>query len=253
MGHQIRRAHSRTLRAIHAPRNIKRHKPILTNTNTGTIPPCISITTIQSLCAPNGTAPLDYLASAECMCDPPSSFFADWQGCQQCLFVHGARSQQEMDTYSSIIALASAALCTGTPTASFAAIFSSVAATLPPASSDATALSDAFPSQTAVSLYYTTSGSQGIGAITGSATAATEAASACGSSGVGASGVTTLTGTHSSNGSATTGSATTSGSASTGATSSSSSAGAATGAASLEGVVAAVGLIAGSMFLDGSL
>lgn len=101
------------------------------------------------------------------------------------------------DTYSSIISIASSSLCTGTPTASFAAIFSSIAASVPPASSGATSLSDQFPSQSAVSLYYTASGSQGPGAITGSATAATKAASASNS-------VTTLTGTHSSSGSGST-------------------------------------------------
>jgi hypothetical protein len=140
-----------------------------------TIPPCISITTIQTDCTSNGTTPLDYLASAECMCNPPSTFFADWEGCQQCLFVHGARSQQDLDTYSSIISSASNILCTGTPTADFAAIFSSVAATAAPATTGSTVLSDQFPSQSAVSLYYTASGSQGPGAISGSTTAATGA------------------------------------------------------------------------------
>src|SRR5215469_7991164 len=184
-----------------------------------TIPPCISITTIQSECMPNGTAPIDYLASAECMCNPPSTFFADWQGCQQCLFVHGARSQEDLNLYSSIIRSVSNSLCTGTPTANFAAIFSSVAATAATATTGATVLSDQFPSQSAVSLYYTVTGSQGPGAITGSATAATNSAGA-------SSALTTLTGTNTAKGSVNVGSgntATGSGGASTATASSSSS------------------------------
>lgn len=141
--------------------------PNITDANGGTIPPCTSIVTIQSQCAPNGTDPIDYLAHAECMCAPPSSFFADWQGCQRCLFVHGARDQRDLDTYSVILSSASQALCTGTPTAVFADVFSSVAATVAPVATGATVLSDQFPSKTAVSLYYTASGSQGPGAITG--------------------------------------------------------------------------------------
>lgn len=79
-------------------------------------------------------------------------------------------------------------LCTGTPTADFAVIFSNVADTAAPTATGATVLSDKFPSQSAVSLYYTAVGSQGPGAITGSGTAATKSFSA--------SSLTTLTGTN---------------------------------------------------------
>src|SRR5262249_3216341 len=167
-----------------------------------TMPPCISITTIQSECKPNGTAPVDYLASAECMCNPPSTFFADWQGCQQCLLVHGARSQENLNLYSSIISSVSNSLCTGTPTANFAAILSSVAATVATATTGATVLSDRLPSQSAVSLYYTATGSQGPGAISGSPTAATNSAGA-------SSALTTLTGTNTATGSVNVGSGST--------------------------------------------
>jgi len=144
-------------------------------------PPCISITNIQVQCASNGTQAIDYLAHAQCMCSPPSSFFSDWQGCQNCLFVHGARSQQDLNKFSTIISSASSALCTGTPTAEFSAIFSSVADKVIPATTGATILSDQFPSQSVVSLYYKVTGTQGSGAITGNATAATRMTTTSGS------------------------------------------------------------------------
>lgn len=86
--------------------------------------------------------------------------------------MHGGRSEQEVDTFNSILTSASQQLCTGTPTASFAAIFSSLT-DAGIQGTGATAMSDQAPSNTAISLYFTASGSQGVGAITGSATAAT--------------------------------------------------------------------------------
>lgn len=62
--------------------------------------------------------------------------------------------------------------------------------------SGATVMSDQFPSQTAISLYFTPTGSQGAGAITGSATAATDVSTT--SAGTTSSGAkNTLTGTSS--------------------------------------------------------
>jgi hypothetical protein len=131
-----------------------------------TIPPCISIETIENGCAPNGTTPLAYLAHAQCMCSPPSSFFADWKGCQKCLFVHGARNEQESNKYASVMTLASNALCSGTPTAKWKDLFASEDWKIANATG-ATVSSDQFPGQTAVSLYYTTTGKQGSGVVTG--------------------------------------------------------------------------------------
>ena len=87
--------------------------------------------------------------------------------------MHGGRSPQIVSAFNTIITSASHALCTGTPTASFAAIFSSISEVNGEAQGTQTGVSDQFPGQTAVSLYYTVSGSQGPGAITRSATAAT--------------------------------------------------------------------------------
>ncbi|KAM3073426.1 hypothetical protein ACMFMF_006632 [Clarireedia jacksonii] len=139
-------------------------------TDSSTIPPCISITTIQTLCNPNGTSSSDLLSSAQCMCG--GSFFSDWLGCLNCNYVHGARSDAEVSAYKSIISTVSNELCTGTPTASFAALFSSAGGADVSVGGTET---DKYPSQTAVSLYYTYtgSGSQGPGVVTGTAGAAT--------------------------------------------------------------------------------
>jgi hypothetical protein len=131
------------------------------------VPPCISIISIQTTCTPNGTEPLDLLASAECLCDAPSSFFADWIGCRQCLYVHGGLTQLELNQYEAILGAASSALCTGTPTADFQSLFSAAQTAAASVTSGGTTYSDQFPSQSAVSLYYTPSGSQGAGVITG--------------------------------------------------------------------------------------
>jgi len=148
--------------------------PNVTSSRSGTLlPPCISIVNIQTQCQPNGTTPLDYMAHAECLCDAPSSFFTDWIGCRQCLYVHGGLTQQQLNQYSAVISAVSTSLCTGTPTAPFQSYFASAGSLGAAVTSGATVSSDQFPSQTAVSLYFTASGSQGPGAITGSATAAT--------------------------------------------------------------------------------
>jgi hypothetical protein len=106
------------------------------------------------------------------MCN--GSFFTEWPYCLQCLYVHGLRSQRDTAFYNSVIASASGQLCgQPTPTADFQNIFSKIQATLAQPTTGSTVSSDQFPSQTAVSLYYTASGPIGPGAITGSATAAT--------------------------------------------------------------------------------
>jgi hypothetical protein len=134
---------------------------------TGAIPPCISIKSIQQQCKPNGTQPLDYAAHAQCLCNAPSTFFSDWLGCRNCILIHGGMTQRDHDTYDNILSAASSSICSGTPTARFEDIFAMVESKATPVASGSTVFSDLFPSSTAVSLYYTASGTQGPGAITG--------------------------------------------------------------------------------------
>lgn len=158
--------------------------PNITSTD-GTVPPCIEITAIEEACAPNGTSQIYYIAHAECMCG--GSYFAEWVGCQDCLFFHGQRTERDQAYYDSVVSAASHSLCdflatsasatatvaASAPTTDFAAIFSSVEATMTQPTTGATVSSDLAPSSTAVSLYFTLSGNQGPGAITGSAATAT--------------------------------------------------------------------------------
>lgn len=49
-------------------------KPATTNPN-DTVPPCVEIQTIETLCLPNGTAPIYLIAHQECMCG--GSYFSE--------------------------------------------------------------------------------------------------------------------------------------------------------------------------------
>jgi hypothetical protein len=139
----------------------------------GTIPPCIQIEAIERACQPNGTDTIDYQAHAQCMCN--GSYFSDWLGCQSCLEVHGFRSERDIAYWERVMSAASEGLCTGTPTAAFQSLFASAQTNtaIPFATTGNTRSSDQFPSETAVSLYFTATGSQGPGRITGTPTAAT--------------------------------------------------------------------------------
>ncbi|KAH8648804.1 hypothetical protein BGZ60DRAFT_423010 [Tricladium varicosporioides] len=183
------------------------------NTTNPVVPPCQEVINIQSACQPNGTTSLDLQAHAQCMCG--GSYFSDWLGCLNCDFVHGARSPQIVSSYNAIITSASQALCTGTPTAPFASIFASLDSGSK-ASSGGASLTDLYPSKTDISLYYTPTKSQGVGAITGAATAATKTGSGGATTGTGATGSqTTLNGGKSSGAGSAGGSGTAAGASST--------------------------------------
>ncbi|OHE95319.1 hypothetical protein CORC01_09330 [Colletotrichum orchidophilum] len=139
------------------------------------LPPCVQIENIELACTPNGTNPIDYEAHAQCICG--GSFFAEKLACERCLTIHGLRSQRSLAFYSGVLSSASNSLCTGTPTAVFASIYSVIEAAATPVTTGATATSDQAPSNTAISLYYTATGPQGPGTITGAAASATAVAS----------------------------------------------------------------------------
>ncbi|PMD19987.1 hypothetical protein NA56DRAFT_671665 [Hyaloscypha hepaticicola] len=180
----------------------------LPNVTTPIIPPCQEITNIESFCLPNGTSPLDLLAHAECMCG--GSYFSDWLGCLNCDYVHGGRSPAVVSAFHTILSSASNELCTGTPTAAFSAIFQSLQYNVV-ANGSATDTTDLYPSQTAISLYFTASGPQGPGQITGSATLATKTPGTAAGSGTGtATGGSGSGGQTTANGAAGSGASTTS-------------------------------------------
>ncbi|KAI4729868.1 hypothetical protein E4T49_02330 [Aureobasidium sp. EXF-10728] len=148
---------------------------------TSPVPPCQAIINIESACQPNGTSPLAYQAHQQCMCN--GGYFPNWSGCLNCNYVHGLRSEAVAKANENIISSASSQFCgAATPTAVFASYFAAVSDASPQTASGATTVSDQFPSQSAVSLYYTATGNQGPGAITGSAAQATAVVSSSGSS-----------------------------------------------------------------------
>ncbi|KAK5652461.1 hypothetical protein OQA88_10505 [Cercophora sp. LCS_1] len=138
-----------------------------------TVPPCLELVTIETVCTPNGTSPLALKAHQQCMCN--GSFFAEWPYCLQCLFIHGLRSERDVAYYKSVLSTASSELCgAATPSAEFASIFSSAQVAVAYPTTGNTISSDQAVGQTAVSLYFTATTYQGPGRITGAATAATQ-------------------------------------------------------------------------------
>ncbi|KND89586.1 hypothetical protein TOPH_05664 [Tolypocladium ophioglossoides CBS 100239] len=140
----------------------------------GDAAPCVEISNIELACRPNGTESIDYEAHAECMCN--GSYFPNWRACQSCLLIHGLRSERDNVYWDRVLSVASNALCTGMATAEFWSIFASAQSNTkdaPFATSGDTKSSDRFPGQTDVGLYYTASGTQGPGAVTGAAASAT--------------------------------------------------------------------------------
>ncbi|KXX76495.1 hypothetical protein MMYC01_208087 [Madurella mycetomatis] len=137
-----------------------------------TIPPCVDIKRIETICTPNGTTPLALKAHQACMCT--GSFFPSFPFCLACLRLHGLRSQRDLAYSAAVVATASGALCdVPTPTAEFGLLFASALGRVPYPTTGDSALIDAGGGQTAVSLYFTPSGSQGPGRITGDALQAT--------------------------------------------------------------------------------
>ncbi|KAJ4402249.1 hypothetical protein N0V85_005340 [Neurospora sp. IMI 360204] len=147
-------------------------RPPVKEGSNGPIPPCSSLENIEYQCAPNGTSPLALEAHKQCMCG--GSFFAEWPFCQQCLYVHGLRSERDVKRYIEVLSSASSILCGApTPTEVFAKIFTSVDYEVPEPTDGATVSRDQAVSKTDISYYMTTTISQGPGKITGSALSAT--------------------------------------------------------------------------------
>jgi hypothetical protein len=213
---------------------------------TSPVPPCQAIINIESACQPNGTSPLAYSAHQQCMCN--GGYFSNWRGCLNCAYVHGTRSEAVAEAFSAILSSASSQFCsTATPTAVFASYFSALSDSSPQtATGAATSVSDQYPSQSAVSLYYTATGNQGPGAITGSAAQATAVVSSSGkasSSGSLAASAATSSSAKQSSSSA---KSTQTGSSSAASSSSAAQKGAANAVVVSEGLVA---VIAGAMML----
>lgn len=130
-------------------------------------PPCTYIEYLETMCWPRGSSPLHYDEHQQCMCN--GSFFPEWLGCQECLFVHGLRNERETAFYANVLSEASERLCTGTPTVPFRSLFAEVEATAERVTTGATTSVDMYPGNPDVGLYYTQAGPRGMGTITGPA------------------------------------------------------------------------------------
>lgn len=116
------------------------------------------------------------------MCN--GSFFADWMGCRECLYVHGGLSERNVTYWEEVINGASSILCdAATPTADFTDAFAQAVAVATVPTTGAETMVDQSSGDAAISLYYTASGAQGAGQITGSATAATAASTTAATTG----------------------------------------------------------------------
>lgn len=130
--------------------------------------PCEQYEYIWAVCTANGTTEIDFLAEQECLCG--GSFFETQAACSACFFAHGYQGSTPEEAASARSSLSNAE-CMPTPP------FQPYSNLLPPINFTSIDLpltlgTDKFPNNTAVSNYFTTTGTASLtlGTITGSAT-----------------------------------------------------------------------------------
>ncbi|KAM3073664.1 hypothetical protein ACMFMG_004451 [Clarireedia jacksonii] len=135
--------------------------------------PCEQKFYISQVCSANGTTPIDFLAEQECLC--PSSYWVALSACDDCYLAHGYLNQTKDEMSAEISSLSSAeCLATSPPIQPFLNLwYTSVDISSLRNPPDVAIGTDKFPNQTAVSNYFTSTGTNlwTTGAITGSATA----------------------------------------------------------------------------------
>lgn len=143
-----------------------------TNTSLEDSPfPCDQMVYILVACSANGTSEIDFLAEQQCFCK--GSYWEASKACSACRFAHGSQddSPEEADSPRSSLQTAE---CSPTPPfqpfSNLMPTLNRTAARLTPLPK-LTLTNDKFPSDTAVSNYYTKPVSFTPGSITGSATA----------------------------------------------------------------------------------
>lgn len=130
--------------------------------------PCEQQMYLERACFANGTAEIDFLAEQQCLCS--GNYFEASHGCLECAYAHGYFDvENPLDKALSKLTSASSAECSATPvTMRYAEL---IPGTLISANDDvATLTSDRFPSDTAISNYWTGATTPIAGKITGSAT-----------------------------------------------------------------------------------
>ncbi|KFY38842.1 hypothetical protein V494_04182 [Pseudogymnoascus sp. VKM F-4513 (FW-928)] len=128
--------------------------------------PCEQMMYLEVVCHANGTAEIDFLAEQQCLCG--GNFFDASRGCLECTYAHGFfDAEKPLDKALSKLASVSSAECSATP------VMMSYAERVPgtyETDDVATLTSDRFPSDTAISNYWTGATTPIAGQITGSAT-----------------------------------------------------------------------------------
>lgn len=204
--------------------------------------PCEIFSFMEVECDLEYDGPDDLLFQQECMCGAGSTFFDMMFACENCLKVHGGT--ENVDYYDdSALSSVSASFCAATPAIDFADALSTVIEPLPTATGPGT---DQFPSQTAISDYFTGSLETKLGQITGSATPGSDypTATATSSTSVETGSTTKLSTTASSTGSVSAkGSATSSSSASSATASGNAAAGGKVVSGMLKGLAAGAGIM----------
>lgn len=126
--------------------------------------PCEVAGAMDVICSANGTTPLDLLAEQECFCN--GSYFDVTRGCSACYVAQGLRGPAPSDAAQYFSTL-SALECDASPTDRFGYAVISFVLT----ANTYSLTTDEYPTNTAVSDYWTATGPVTLGAITGSATA----------------------------------------------------------------------------------
>jgi hypothetical protein len=130
--------------------------------------PCEQELYIGTICTANGTTEIDFLAEQECLCN--GAFWDVSIGCDDCFLAHGYLGFTPSEALSTVSSL-SAAECSPTPPSQpYSNLLPVQNVTSAYYAPNITLGNDRFPNNTAVSNYFTATGSDTAGAITGSAT-----------------------------------------------------------------------------------
>ncbi|KFY50245.1 hypothetical protein V496_09485 [Pseudogymnoascus sp. VKM F-4515 (FW-2607)] len=131
--------------------------------------PCEQYFFFELTCLANGTAPADFLAEQQCLCD--GNFFDAFEACYNCKLAHGViATPDELSSTSSAMTSRSKAVCSPTPPIQgFTNLFEPYNHTSYMVRPDQTLSSDNFPNDTRVENYWTGATAAIAGKITGSA------------------------------------------------------------------------------------
>ncbi|TVY14682.1 hypothetical protein LARI1_G007858 [Lachnellula arida] len=131
--------------------------------------PCDQSLYIFFVCTANGTTEIDFLAEQQCICT--GSYWEALEACSACRFAHGSSDDSPEEADAPRSSLKTAECSPSPPFQPFSNLMPTINRTAYRLQPNITLTNDKFPSNTAVSNYYTKPVSFTPGSITGSATA----------------------------------------------------------------------------------